>query len=110
MSPIPHAVRKKLSLDPFMRRCCYCRSRNAIEWHHALIIAGKQVQKWYAILPLCAKCHRGYGGTIKIQIKLHCELKAIERGGERIYLDFPKAATALKQRRDYLIHEVYRFI
>lgn len=110
MSPIPHATKKKLDSDFFMRRCCYCRSRNDIEWHHALIIAGKQVQKWYAILPLCENCHRGYNGTIKNEIKLYCELKAIERSGGRIYRDFPKAAAALRQRREYLIHEVYRFI
>lgn len=63
MSPIPQKIRFRLESDPFMSRCihddddCYGR----IEWEHAFMYAGKQVQEWWAIVPCCFYHHRGEG-------------------------------------------------
>lgn len=63
MHAIPIAVRHMLEIDPFMKRCIWdnedCQGR--VEWEHALIYAGKQVQVWWAIVPCCTFHHRGKG-------------------------------------------------
>lgn len=52
-------MRKTLSEDPFMSRCCArdetCEGR--IEWHHAFNYAGKRQNVRWGILPLCSKHH-----------------------------------------------------
>ncbi len=67
MRPIPPKLRKQLALDPFMSRCIYnhigkgneCRGR--VEWEHAFLYAGKQINEAWAIVPCCTYHHRGDG-------------------------------------------------
>jgi hypothetical protein len=33
----------------------------AVEWEHAFMYAGKQVNEWWAIVPVCWHHHRGGG-------------------------------------------------
>lgn len=66
-------LRKKLAANPFYKRCArnealddhQCqpdpRTGRMIEWEHALIHAGCQVQLEFAIVPLCWWAHRGPG-------------------------------------------------
>lgn len=55
VKPIPLKMRHELAEDPFMQECCIrsfdCKGR--IEFHHNLIYAGKRVNEYGAILPLC---------------------------------------------------------
>lgn len=53
--PIPLKMRNELAEDPFMKTCCLLSSdcRGRIEFHHNLIYAGKRVNEYGAILPLC---------------------------------------------------------
>lgn len=47
-----------MSADPYYQKCCIggdCFGR--IEWHHAIIYAGRQVNEKWAILPACQKHH-----------------------------------------------------
>lgn len=80
-----------------MQKCCYCGSTVNIEWNHALIYSGKQIDEWYAIVPLCASCHRGEFGTIRKEIKDYCSWLAITRGLPDLIKDYP--------RRDWLFEK-----
>ncbi|MBN8966102.1 MAG: hypothetical protein J0H89_12160 [Rhizobiales bacterium] len=63
MNNIPAALRAELAADPYYRHCAYqdvvgrhfCEGR--ITWEHALYFQGVQIQKRFAILPLCEKAH-----------------------------------------------------
>lgn len=63
VKPIPQKMREKLSKDPFMSKCCLssnlCKGR--IQWHHNLIYAGKRVNEYGAILPVCEFHHEKEG-------------------------------------------------
>lgn len=60
VKPIPAKMRAELSEDPFMQECCVrsfsCRGR--IQFHHNLIYAGKRINEYGAILPLCEYHHQ----------------------------------------------------
>lgn len=69
--PIPLPVRSALASDPFMAVCIHraflrdptpCHGR--LEWEHAIIHGGRQVQEAWAIVPCCYQHHRG-GDLIK---------------------------------------------
>lgn len=62
MNNLPPKLRKELVADPFYKTCAReglfdheCGGR--ITWEHAMYFAGKQIQKKWAIIPLCAKAH-----------------------------------------------------
>lgn len=51
-----------MALNPFYQKCALagkhghvCEGR--VTWEHALIFAGRKIQKPWAIIPLCAKAH-----------------------------------------------------
>ena len=61
MNNTPPQLREELSNDPFYEKCCLaflggCFGK--IEWHHALKYASSQVQKKFAILPVCCAHHK----------------------------------------------------
>lgn len=64
---IPAALRERLAADPFMRRCVHggrptsVRCAGRVEWEHALIYSGRQVNEAWAIVPVCTYHHRGAG-------------------------------------------------
>lgn len=99
MRPIPLELRHKLAEDEWMKKCCYC-SITPVEWDHALKYAGKQINEWYAIVPLCTQHHRGENGTISKEVRDFTELLAITRGLEHLQKQYPK--TAWLQRKQYL--------
>ncbi len=101
MNPILLPLRKKLNDDPWMKSCCLCHTKQSIEFNHALIYSGRQINEDYAIVPLCSDCHRGAFGTILQRNRDICELLAIERGLQSdIETKYPKMDW--RQRRDYL--------
>jgi len=60
MKKIPQKLREDMSNDPYMKKCCFpfihdCQGK--IEWHHALIFGGSQVQEKECILPICQAIH-----------------------------------------------------
>lgn len=63
-----------------MEKCEHCGSKKGIEWHHALIYAGRKLQEKYAIRALCVDCYRGENGTINAIAKQFCMLLAITEG------------------------------
>lgn len=59
--PIPLKMREELNEDPFMHQCVlslwgYCMGD--IEWHHNLTYAGKRVNEYGSILPVCKYHHQ----------------------------------------------------
>lgn len=71
MNNMPMKLRKDCAADPFYKTCARqealhdheCQpsplTGRLIEWEHAFINAGKQVQKKFAIVPLCWYVHSG---------------------------------------------------
>lgn len=60
MNRIPAHLREQLAKDPEYSRCSlrgYGECDGRITWEHAIIFAGKQVQKRWAIIPLCERHH-----------------------------------------------------
>lgn len=59
VKPIPLKMREELAEDKFMKTCCLlsleCKGR--IEFHHNLIYAGKRINEYGAILPVCHYHH-----------------------------------------------------
>ena len=62
MQPIPSALRKQLSEDPYYNHCARlgndCDGR--ITWEHAFIYK-TQIQEMWSIIPLCWYHHLGAG-------------------------------------------------
>jgi len=76
---IPAKLNKELNDDPFYTKCCFdfphtCYGK--IERHHALIVAGRQVQMKECILPICQTVHEMARNTF---IKEMLDLIMLER-------------------------------
>jgi len=87
MRPIPPKLKEEMATDPFYEKCCIggdCAGR--IEWHHALIYAGRQINEKWAILPACHKHHAEVS-------KYDREFKriAVSRATDEELLKYPKA-------------------
>ena len=60
MNNIPQRLRRQLAADPEYKICAlkdYHECGGRITYEHALIVAGKQLQTRYAIVPVCARGH-----------------------------------------------------
>lgn len=80
MNSIPKALREEMATDPFYHRCARKDAlgdhdcvgdpirQRVVEWEHALTAKGKQLQKRYAIVPICWWAHRGPGMNKEINI------------------------------------------
>lgn len=80
MYNMPKKLRRDLAEDSFYTVCARREALDdhacqpdpvfgkLIEWEHALIYAGKQVQKHFAIVPLCWWAHRGPGLNKEINV------------------------------------------
>lgn len=85
MNNIPPALKKYILTDPYYKKCCledeecqYESGHRQIEWHHAIIYAGKQLQKKWAIVPVCSGFHHKYAdrSDIKERIVRVCVMRA----------------------------------
>jgi hypothetical protein len=61
-------LRRELDADPFMHRCIHAYLRTEgnpcsgrVEWEHAHLYAGRQINERWAIVPVCTYHHRGRG-------------------------------------------------
>lgn len=99
MSPIPTKIRKELSEDPKMKICIWnnsdCRDEffnfpSKVEWEHAFLYAGKQIQEIWSIIGVCWFHHRGPGLDKGFnQYKALSKIKTIGQLTE-IYAKYPK--------------------
>ncbi len=83
MRPISPKVRARLEVDPMMYICIWnnsnCRNEDGsrpvrVEWEHAFMYAGRQMDEWWAIIGCCWHHHRGGG-----MVKRFNQWKALER-------------------------------
>lgn len=65
MRKIPLELRQELENDPYYRKCCLTGlSKNIkIDWHHAWLYAGKQINEKWAIMPVWNRKHNFNGDT-----------------------------------------------
>lgn len=76
VKPIPAKMRAELAADPFMKTCCLLSTdcKGEIQWHHNLIYAGKRVNEYGAILPVC-KWHHEKESKFKKDLNFMMELR-----------------------------------
>ena len=98
MGHIPPKLRQKLAVNPFYGLCARqealhdheCQpdplTGRLIEWEHAMMHAGKQINAEWAILPLCWYVHRGPGLIKKIN-----EWIALNRATDTEIVDISRA-------------------
>lgn len=102
MRPIPPKLKKELEQKPEYKLCMrrhalkdhVCqpnpRTGQLIEWEHALIYAGQQINEEYAIVPICWWAHSGPGLKKEINVWLALnratddELRAISKAVDYI--------------------------
>ncbi len=108
MNNIPKTLREDMALDPYYKMCArnallgdhICRpdplTDKLIDWEHALIYGGKQIQKKWAIVPICWWAHRGPGLVKEINVWI-----ALNRATYADLYSISKAVDYIKMR-DYL--------
>lgn len=108
MNKIPTKLRAEMASDSYYERCArqdalndhQCeadeRTGQMIEWEHALIFAGKQIQEKWAIIPSCWWAHRGPGMVKEIN-----EWIALNRATDEELLKYSKAVSLIA-KRNYL--------
>lgn len=108
MNNIPQRLRKEMAADPYYQKCARkellddhnCEAcpltGKLIEWEHAFIFAGKQIQEKWAIIPICYLVHRG--GMLDKELN---EWLALNRATDS-ELEAISKAVDYKKKRDYL--------
>ena len=111
MRQIPLKLRKEMAADPEYRICIRKKLFNdhdckpdpvtgkLIEWEHAFIYAGKQINEKWAIIPICWWAHRGPGLNKEMN-----QYIAISRANS---IDFDKYPRFDFQRRKIYLNDIY---
>ena len=103
--PIPLPLRKRLNDEPRMKICAICHTTKGIQFHHALMYAGRQINEDYAILGVCEGCHKGKDGAIPQKNREICELQAIVMGLQSdLETKYPRVNW--RQRRNWLTRKL----
>lgn len=102
MNNIPKKLRKQLAEDPEYSVCMLTgeagKRGDPIEWHHALIFAGRQVQERFAIIPIKRSIHHSARNTV---VKEFIDWIMLNRMSEA-ELTFYSKAVDLFRKRDNL--------
>ena len=106
MNNIPPKLRNELAADPDYQTCMRRDWLNAhicqpdpatgklIEWEHAIIHAGKQVQQRFAIVPICWWAHRGPGLVKEINVWI-----ALMRATDEQLRPLSRAVDLIRERK-----------
>lgn len=98
MAKIPEKLRLDMADDPYYYRCSrndllhdhVCKPNpmtgQRIEWEHAMIYANNQIQRMWAIIPLCWWAHSGPGMVKEINHWI-----ALNRGTDEDLMEYPRA-------------------
>lgn len=96
MRPIPPKLRDEMAADPFYKRCCITGSmRGKIEWHHALIFKGRQVNEKWAILPVSKEVHASVSNP---KIKQYLDWIMLNRATDEQLKKYSKAVDLIAER------------
>ena len=97
---IPAKLKKELANDKFYDRCCLTgihKNLEKIDWHHAFIYAGKQVNEKWCILPVVQAIHFQHNGiTAKVKEKL--EWIMLNRATDEELKKYSKCIDLIKKR------------
>lgn len=88
MRPIPKKLIKELEADPYYEKCARLgpACNGIVTWEHSMIYSNKQINKRWAILPLCWHHHLGRGLDKNINRYL-----ALSRATDEDLAEYPKA-------------------
>ena len=98
MRPIPATLKSDMEADPFYSRCCITgqyKTSVKIEWHHALIFAGRQVNEKWCILPLAKEVHNNI-----VRYKEKCDWIMLNRVDEKELLRYCKAVDYIRLKKE----------
>jgi hypothetical protein len=96
LNPIPLKLRKEIAEDPYMKKCCLCGNPK-VQWNHAIIYKGRQLNEKWAIVPACED-HHDHKNREYIE---RLQLIALNRASIEQLQAISKAFDFI-QRRDYL--------
>lgn len=115
MTHIPSKLRAELAGDLFYTRCArrealhdhVCapdplRPWKLIEWEHALILSGRQVNERFAIVPLCWSAHRGPAQKKDVAVWI-----ALNRATEEELLELSRHGGVDYFRRRSYLNSIY---
>jgi len=88
MRPIPQKLKDEMEADPFYQKCAWHgrpHPGKKIEWHHNLIFSGRQVNRKFAILPLCEEIHQQVS---KREIREYLDWIMVSRATEKELEEF----------------------
>jgi hypothetical protein len=86
-----------MDADPFMHRCCITgNTSEKIDWHHNMIHAGRQVNEWWAILPLATTVHDRVPGDP--ELKDRCDWIMLNRATDEELRRYSKAINYIRRR------------
>lgn len=105
MNNIPKQLREEMARDPYYTKCAradllgdhVCEpdpvTGKLIEWEHTIIFASKQLQRKFAIIPICWYVHRGQGLKKEINVWI-----ALNRATDQELKEISVAINYLRER------------
>lgn len=87
MRPIPQKLRKQLAEDEFMKRCVWTGAAQEISWEHCWIYGGRQINEWWAIVPLRRDLNTS---SMDPEIKEYCRWISLMRAKPEDFRKYPK--------------------
>lgn len=106
MRKIPKGLKQKMVDDPYYKRCARMRvfgdhrCKGRITWEHAIEYKGRQLNKKWAILPICAYAHSvdQYQDNGVLDKEKHKAI-ALGRATKRQLKDISSAIDYIKRRK-----------
>jgi len=97
---IPLKLRKQISEDPFMKVCIHKMYRGEVgtgelQWEHALLYGGKQIQESWAIVP----CRKSFNVDATGKTKRFNQYIALLRATDEDLSKYPKKDWKQLKRR-----------
>ena len=105
MRPIPQKLRNELSFDLNMNICVLRvlgieHECGPVQWHHPWIYARKQINEYWAIVPVCENAHNN-----EVQFRLYFEFYSLLKARPEDLAKYPKFNWY--QRKMYICSELF---
>lgn len=100
MRAISQKIRKQIASDDFFKHCCITFSDNPT-MEHCWIYSGKQINEFWAIVPLCATFNTSHP---PVDIKEKCRIISLLRATPEDFAKYPKFNWDLEKRKLFKKH------